>query len=188
MLFILAVSEDGVIGIGNELPWRIPDEYEYFVQKVSNPRTVLLCGRRTFDCLQHEPGQLLQRVGGCLVLTTSHIDTGHSTHCIAHLEHAVEFACPPEHLWCIGGATLYERIQELRPERVYLTMVKRPYLPSSLGDGDTSENTHNVVKLSDQFFEYLTSHYRKIILSEKCLRDTKNGVWVPCQFTVYIRK
>lgn len=182
MHFILAVSEDGVIGIGNQLPWRIPEEYEYFLQKVSSSRTVLLCGRRTYECLKHEPGQLRRKVGGCLILTShSHSHSyqiENNTHCITDLRQAFEFPCPPEHLWCIGGATLYERVDELRPERVYLTIVKRPYLSAERGD---------IVKLSDQFFEYLSSHYRKIILSEKCLRDEKNHVWVPCEFTVYIR-
>lgn len=184
MFFILAVSQDGVIGERvagrHHLPWRIPEEYEYFLQKVTSSKTRLLCGRHTYECIKHEPNHILDTVGECVVLSRSEEEKkGENIRFVRTLDavDAVDTLDTPDtpDIWCIGGATLYDRIEELRPTRVYLTTIKRDY-----NTGDSS------VRLSDGFFEYLATHYRKIILTEKCLKDVRNNVWVTCEFAVYV--
>lgn len=44
---VLAVSENGVIGRGNALPWDLPDDLQHF--KRTTMGCPVLMGRRTFD-------------------------------------------------------------------------------------------------------------------------------------------
>lgn len=46
---ILAMSSDGVIGIGNELPWRLKDDLKHF-KEITMGRTVVM-GSKTYDSI-----------------------------------------------------------------------------------------------------------------------------------------
>lgn len=48
-IIIAAVSVDGVIGIGNEMPWRIPEDFQHFRKTTMN--NMLLVGYNTFITL-----------------------------------------------------------------------------------------------------------------------------------------
>lgn len=46
---IVAMSSDGVIGVGNELPWRLQDDLKHF-KEITMGRTVVM-GSKTFDSI-----------------------------------------------------------------------------------------------------------------------------------------
>lgn len=50
---ILAVSENGVIGANNKLPWRLKGELPYFKEKTLGK--TLMCGRKTFESFGSKP-------------------------------------------------------------------------------------------------------------------------------------
>lgn len=177
--FILAVSEDGAIGIDStRLPWRIDEEYAYFLDKINcRPKSILLCGRRTFECIEKTNPELVER---CVILSSSShsYHSCHSNKTLHSMNEVVEFLqnCRDnvdETVWCLGGATLYNQIEFLRPSKVYLTRIKKTY------DND------KLVELDPTFFESLEINYRCIILSKKCLLDKKSGEWLDCDFLVY---
>ena len=47
VVMVLAVSENGVIGRGNDLPWQLPDDLQHF--KRTTMGQPILMGRKTFD-------------------------------------------------------------------------------------------------------------------------------------------
>jgi dihydrofolate reductase len=48
-VIIVAVSENGVIGSDNTLPWHLPDDLKYFKQKTLN--NCIIMGRKTFESI-----------------------------------------------------------------------------------------------------------------------------------------
>lgn len=50
---IVAVSKDGVIGVGNTLPWRVKTDMKFFKESTSN--NVVIMGRKTYDSLGQKP-------------------------------------------------------------------------------------------------------------------------------------
>jgi dihydrofolate reductase len=46
---IAAMAKNGVIGIGNRLPWRLPEDFKFF--KRATTGHVLLMGRKTFESI-----------------------------------------------------------------------------------------------------------------------------------------
>lgn len=46
---IVAMNQDGVIGIDNSLPWHIPEDLKYFKQITKNKTVVM--GRKTFESI-----------------------------------------------------------------------------------------------------------------------------------------
>ena len=49
MKFILAVSENNVIGVGNKLPWHIPHDLKWFKMNTYNKTIVM--GRKTYESM-----------------------------------------------------------------------------------------------------------------------------------------
>ncbi|MCX6881182.1 MAG: dihydrofolate reductase, partial [Verrucomicrobia bacterium] len=43
------MSENRVIGCGNQIPWHLPEDFKWFKQKTTGH--VLLMGRRTFESI-----------------------------------------------------------------------------------------------------------------------------------------
>ncbi len=51
VVLVAAVADNGVIGVGDELPWHIPDDLRHF-REVTKDKTVVM-GRRTFEAIGH---------------------------------------------------------------------------------------------------------------------------------------
>jgi len=112
---VVAVAENGVIGAGGALPWRLPAELAHFrALTMGHP---IVMGRRTQTSIGRPlPGRrnivLSRRAGfvaeGCTVVPS--------------LDAALALAEPGRPLMVIGGASLYREALP-RAERVHLTEV-----------------------------------------------------------------
>ena len=51
VVMVAAVAENGVIGLGGDIPWSIPEDLRHF-RAVTRGNTVVM-GRRTFDSIGH---------------------------------------------------------------------------------------------------------------------------------------
>jgi dihydrofolate reductase len=51
VVMVAAVAENGVIGLGGDIPWSIPEDLKHF-RAVTRGNTVVM-GRRTFDSIGH---------------------------------------------------------------------------------------------------------------------------------------
>ncbi len=97
---IIAMADNGVIGRGNALPWRLPDDLRRF-KTLTIGHTVLM-GRRTFESI----GQALP---GRRNLVLTHDRAFRAAGCIAVPTPAAALASVDEsgRLFVIGGAQVY---------------------------------------------------------------------------------
>jgi dihydrofolate reductase len=96
---IYAVSPDGVIGIGNKVPWHHAGDFRRF-KRVTMGTTVVM-GRKTFESMGKPlPGRRN------VVVTRHPLDTP-GIECVRSLDEALARA-GAANVWLIGGARIYE--------------------------------------------------------------------------------
>jgi dihydrofolate reductase len=112
---IVAVADNGVIGSGNQLPWRLPDDLKRF--KALSMGKPIVMGRKTFDSIGRPlPGRLnivISRqagldIPGCRVVTS--------------IDEAIAAAQPAPEIVIIGGADIYRQILP-EVQTIHLTRV-----------------------------------------------------------------
>jgi len=114
---ILAVSENGVIGRDNDLPWSVPADMRYFMRTTTGHP--ILMGRKTYESL----GKPLPRRRNVVItrnldLDIDGVDLVHSI--VAGLELVQE----EEEVFIIGGGTIYQQALELQlVNRIYRTVI-----------------------------------------------------------------
>ena len=100
---IVAVADNGVIGSGNQLPWRLPDDLKRF--KALSLGKPIVMGRKTFDSIGRPlPGRLnvvISRqpgleIPGCTVVTS--------------IGEAIAAAHPAPEIVIVGGADIYRQV------------------------------------------------------------------------------
>jgi dihydrofolate reductase len=100
---IVAVADNGVIGSGNQLPWRLPDDLKRF--KALSLGKPIVMGRKTFDSIGRPlPGRLnivISRqpgldIPGCRVVSS--------------LDDAIAAAQPAPEIVIVGGADIYRQV------------------------------------------------------------------------------
>src|SRR5687768_7725080 len=103
LTIIVAVADNGVIGSGNQLPWRLPDDLKRF-KALSLGKPVVM-GRKTYDSIGRPlPGRLniivsRQRnlqVAGCQVVSS--------------LAEAIAAAEGAPEIVIVGGADIYRQV------------------------------------------------------------------------------
>ncbi|WP_123040621.1 dihydrofolate reductase [Cohnella candidum] len=115
---ISAAASNGVIGIGNRLPWRLPADMAYFIAQTKGKP--VLMGRLTFESLKKplkdRTNVILSRTmeeapEGCVVVRT--------------VEEAVE-RFKNEDLMVIGGEQIYRQLLPYA-DRILLTEIDREF-------------------------------------------------------------
>ena len=118
---IAAVSENGVIGKDNSLPWHVPEDLKRFKKLTMNKPMIM--GRKTFESL---PGVLPGRPH---IVVTSQKDypTADNYHIVGSLTEAIELSevfygkCLEETM-IIGGGEIYKEAMSI-VDTIYLTKV-----------------------------------------------------------------
>lgn len=114
---IVAVSENGVIGKDNELPWKLSSDLKRFKYYTKGKAVVM--GRKTFESI----GQpLSERIN--IILSKKKGYQPEKTLVFNNLSDAFNFAADNqlEEVFIIGGADIYEQTFDLA-DRIYLTRV-----------------------------------------------------------------
>jgi len=100
LALIAAVARNGVIGAGNALPWRLPDDLKRF-RALTTGHAVIM-GRRTWESLPHAlPGRQNIVVTRALGRAFAGAETA------ASLADALARVRMPPPAFCIGGGELY---------------------------------------------------------------------------------
>ena len=122
---IAAMSQNRVIGRGNQLPWCVPRDMAWFKETTCGQTLVL--GRKTLESLQ-----VLHPQNRYLVLTRdkSYIPVAPNVAAIHGLEQIPPVDQAGRAIWICGGGELY-RATLARCQYLYLTVVKSMY------EGDT---------------------------------------------------
>ncbi len=120
---VAAVSENGVIGAGSELPWDLDNEVAAYRERVAGETVVL--GRKTFEMFDHDdlPGARQ------LVLSRGEPDYDvESATVVGSVEGAIETArsAGAETLYVLGGAGVYEAFLP-EYDRMYLSRIDGEY-------------------------------------------------------------
>ena len=100
---IAAVAANGVIGARNDIPWRIPADWQRF--KALTMGHVLIMGRKTYDSIGRPlPGRTT------LVITRDRMWRGDGVRAVPSLEAAFEQALllDPKIIFVAGGGEIYQ--------------------------------------------------------------------------------
>jgi len=119
---IVAVAEDGVIGRGGDLPWRLSEDLKWF-KRITLGHTILM-GRKTWESL---PGALPSRQNWVLSRTANQKD-GMSV--FRSMEEVQQALVPSQTLFIIGGGEIYSMTLPLCHE-LFISEVRR-----KVPDGD----------------------------------------------------
>jgi dihydrofolate reductase len=112
---VVAVSENDVIGRGNQLPWRLPADLRHF--KLLTMGRPILMGRKTYESIGKAlPGRVN------LVLSRSPGFAPSDCTVVSSLEDARIAAGTKSPLMVIGGAEIYRLCMPLA-DRIHLTLV-----------------------------------------------------------------
>ena len=96
---IYAVSPEGVIGVGNRIPWRYQGDFRRF-KRVTMGKTLIM-GRRTFESIGHPLAGRRNIVGTSRPLKVEGVE------CVASVDEALSAAGDEIDVWFIGGARIY---------------------------------------------------------------------------------
>lgn len=114
IILFLARADNGVIGDGDSIPWRLPEDQRRFKRMTMGKPMIM--GRKTFDSL---PGMLPGRRH--IVLTRDAEWEADDAEIADSVESALKIANSP-HIAVIGGAEIYKAFLE-RADRIELTEV-----------------------------------------------------------------
>ena len=117
---IAAMSTNRVIGINNDLPWHLPDDFKFFQTKTRG-RHVLM-GRKNYESLPLKFRPLPERIN--LIITKNKYYQAHNTHIFHSLENAIKYAeiHGERELFIIGGGEIY-KLALPYTDTIYLTEV-----------------------------------------------------------------
>lgn len=116
---IAAVSQNGVIGKNNDLPWgkdKYPEDMKFFRQMTAN--SIVIMGRRTFESMGSKP--LPKREN---ILISRKVDE--RLHTFTSLDKAISEYNTEDcqwDIWLIGGAGIYREGMKFAHE-IYLTLI-----------------------------------------------------------------
>jgi dihydrofolate reductase len=100
---IVAISENGVIGFENRLPWHLPADLRYF-KKLTNSHTIIM-GRKTYESIGKP---LPNRQNIVISRQINYVAEG--CHVVSSVEEAIKVAktLTMEQIFFIGGAEIYK--------------------------------------------------------------------------------
>ncbi len=148
---IAAMGNGRVIGINNQLPWKLPADMKFF--RSTTMGKPILMGRKTYESI----GKPLPGRTNIIITRNSNF---HAEGCIVShsIEEALQQAKASEEVMVIGGASLYRQILPLA-QRFYLTKVHADfegdsYFPEfDLQEWTTTERTDHTTD-EDNPYDY----------------------------------
>lgn len=158
---IVAMDEDGCIGRGNELPWRLASDMARFKRLTEGDGfNAVIMGRRTWDSLPEAFRPLPERVNIVMSRTTDWTAEGAENALYPGRAIEIAYADGCEEIWVIGGGQIYGMFLD-RVDEIHVTKVH------SQGSGDirfpewdrSSWNEEVVEKLeADERNEFATTY------------------------------
>lgn len=122
---LLAMDRNHVIGLNNDLPWRLPKDLRFFKEKTTG-HTIIM-GRKTYESMG---GALPNRKN--TIITNSQADYPEDIDVIHDLDIVQKWSeeNPNEELFIIGGGNIFKQ-SLIFADRMYITWIDHSF------DGDT---------------------------------------------------
>jgi dihydrofolate reductase len=121
--FVVAMDRNRLIGTGDGLPWRLPDEMSRF--KAITMGHPVLIGRKTYESIPPKFRPLEGRTN--IVLTRQETYEAPGCLVVNTLEEALSAVSPDQELMVIGGAQIFEELMPI-VDRLYLTEIDGEYM------------------------------------------------------------
>lgn len=99
---IVAASLNNVIGLGNDLPWKLSADLKYF-KNLTQGHTVIM-GRKTYDSI----GKPLPNRKNIIISSNKDLQIA-GAYVVNSLQDALNFCAEHETIFIIGGATIYKQ-------------------------------------------------------------------------------
>ncbi|MEJ0094238.1 MAG: dihydrofolate reductase [Methylocella sp.] len=124
LVLVAAIAQNGVIGAGDRLPWRLPSDLKRF--RALTMGKPLLMGRKTFQSIGRAlPGRetiIVTRDRDFLPAADSSVHVAHDLDAALALAQARAAAMGADEIILAGGGALYQLLLD-RVQRMYLTFV-----------------------------------------------------------------
>lgn len=122
---LVAMDRNHVIGINNQLPWRLPKDLRFFKEKTTG--NTIIMGRKTYDSMG---GALPNRKN--VVLTRQDHEYPEKVEVIHELSTIKEWdkRNPMNEYFVIGGGNIFTQVMPIA-DRMYITFIDQDF------DGDT---------------------------------------------------
>ena len=117
-----AVSPEGVIGVGNRIPWRYQGDFRRF-KRVTMGKTLIM-GRKTFESIGHP------LAGRRNIVVTSQPRNIAGVEFAASVDEALEKAGEEIDVWFIGGARIYAEAMQ------HVDLIDVTYVPDHVRAAD----------------------------------------------------
>ncbi|NIJ55382.1 dihydrofolate reductase [Dyadobacter arcticus] len=110
------MSENRVIGLGDHLPWHLPDEWKHF-KKVTDGKPFLM-GRKSYEA----PDALHSLYRNVIVTSKAPDIKENSTEYAKDISDALALLSDEKEVFVLGGASIFSQMLPL-VQRLYLTIV-----------------------------------------------------------------
>jgi len=138
-------NKDDVVGINNDLPWKIPSDLKRF-RRLTNGKTLIL-GRKTYESLPNRtlPNRKL------LVITSNknYLLSDENNHFI-YSNDGIDIN---ENIFVIGGGSIYTKFIEEHKAKYILDFVCNEEVV--FGDGDSITKINNAMKMVNRDYNLL---------------------------------
>jgi dihydrofolate reductase len=114
---IAAMSENGIIGRDNRIPWRLPSDLAHF-KRTTMGHTIVM-GRKTWESIGRKPLPGRRHI---VISAQDPYPVPPEVVVVGSWEEAMDRASDEDEVFIVGGASLYEPAVAVA-ERIYLTVV-----------------------------------------------------------------
>ena len=105
---IVAMDEQGIIGSGNDLPWKLSTDMQRFkTLTTSDGNNAVIMGRKTWDSLPKKFKPLSNRINIVMSRNTDWSEVGIQTALYPGRAIEIAYAEACEECWIIGGSQIY---------------------------------------------------------------------------------
>jgi dihydrofolate reductase len=116
---VVAMDQNRLVGVDNGLPWRLPDDMQWFVQQTMGKPVIM--GRKTYESIPAKFRPLKGRHN--IVLTREQSYDAPGATIVHSVEDALLAAGDAEEIIIGGGANLYAQLLP-QTNRIYLTLIE----------------------------------------------------------------
>lgn len=113
---IVAMAQNNVIGLNNQMPWHIPADLAWFKHNTLHKPVIM--GRKTFESI----GRPLPNRLNIVISRTAHASSHDNVVWVSSLEQALDIVKDKAEAFIIGGGNLYQQALPL-VTRLYLTHI-----------------------------------------------------------------
>ncbi len=154
---IVAVSQNGVIGKNNRLPWHIPADLAHFKKLTMNK--TLLMGKNTYLSLP-------KKLEGRRIIVISQTLKTNDVEVCPNIETALQLVEKENEIFIAGGERLYKATMDIT-DKIYLTYIKANFTGDSfyplshLTNFRLIDNRQYVENYKYEFKIYLNNSYNE---------------------------